>query len=130
MNIVVKGKHLRENAALEEFALKKTSKFYHFYPEIIKIEIELKSETGHRGKETDFLADLMVKVPGKTFKITDNERDMYKAIDRAVDRMIETLRREKDWKKGRATRSLRKLSLRGLDFWAPIRAVNKRIFRR
>lgn len=130
MNIVVKGKHLRENQALEDFAFKKSAKFYHFYPEIIKIEIELKSETGHRGKETDFVADLMVKVPGKTFKVTDNERDMYKAIDRSVDRMSETLRREKDWKKGRSSRSLRKFSLRNLDFFAPIKAVNKRLFRR
>lgn len=130
MSIVVKGKHLKENLALEEFALKKTSKFYRFYPEIIKTEIELKSETGHRGKETDFLADIMVKIPGKTFKVTDNERDMYKAIDRAVDRMNETLRREKDWKKGRATRSLRRFSLHDWDLFGSIKAVNKRIFRR
>lgn len=130
MNIVVKGKHLKENQALEEFAFKKSAKFYHFYPEIVKIELELKAETGHRGKETDFVADINVKVPGKTFKVTDSERDMYKAIDRAVDRMKETLRREKDWKKGRAQRSFRRFSLRNLDFMAPIRAFNKRIFRR
>ncbi len=130
MNIVVKGKHLQENQALEDFALKKATKFYHFFPEIIKIEIELKSETGHRGKETDFFADLMVKVPGKTFKVTDTERDMYKAIDRAVDRMNETLRREKDYQKGRAKRSLRRFSLRNVDFLAPFKVVNKRLFRR
>jgi len=130
MNIVVKGKHLRENQALEDFALKKSSKFYHFYPEIIKTEIELRSETGHAGKDSDFIADIIVKIPGKTFKVTDNERDMYKAIDRAVGRMNETLRREKDWQKGRAKRSLRKFSLRNLDLFAPFKVVNKRLFRR
>lgn len=130
MNIVVKGKHLRENQALEEFAFKKTEKFYHFYPEITKIEIELKAETGHRGAESDFIVDILVKIPGKTLKVTDSERDMYKAIDRAVDRMSESLRREKDWKKGRAARSLRRFSLRNVDFFGPVRAVNKRLFRR
>lgn len=130
MNIVVKGKHLKENLALEEFATKKASKFYHFYPEIIKIEIELRSETGHAGKESDFLADILVKVPGKTFKVADSERDMYKAIDRAVARMTETLRREKDWQKSRAKQSLRKFSLRNLDVLGSFKSVNKRLFRR
>lgn len=129
MNIVVKGKHLKANQSLEEFAIKKSSKFYHFFPEIIKIEIELKSETGHRGKESDFIADIMVKVPKKTFKVADSERDMYKAIDKAVSRMIEVLRREKEWKKGRVSKSLKKFSLRNFDLFASFKAVNKRIFR-
>jgi ribosomal subunit interface protein len=130
MNIVVRGKHLRENQALEEYALKKTSKFYHYFPEIIKTEVELKSESGHKGKEMDFLVDILVKVPGKTFKVSDSERDMYKAIDKAVERMSETLRREKDRKKSRTARSLRHFTPRDFDFLAPFRAVNKRLFRR
>ncbi len=130
MNIVVKGKHLRENQALEDFALQKSAKFYHFFPEIIKIEIELKSETGHAGKDSDFMADILVKIPGKTLKVADTERDMYKAVDRAVKRMDEALRREKDRRAGQRKKSLRKFSLRNVDFAAPFRAVNKRLFRR
>ncbi len=130
MSIVVKGKNLNENQALEDYALQKSQKFYHYYPEIVKTEIELRSETSHKNKDTDFIVDIVVKVPGKTFKISDSERDMYKAIDLATKRMKETLRREKDWKKGRSRRSLRNFSIRGFDPFVPIKAINKRLFRR
>lgn len=127
MNIVVKGKNLKENKALEDYALTKTTKFYHFAPEITKIEIELRAEIGHKGKETDFITDLTVKVPGNTFKVTDDERDMYKAIDRAIKRMNEVLRREHDKKQGRLKTHLN--SLRRFSFPGILRSVNKRIFR-
>ena len=96
MNIAVKGKHLKENTALEDYALNKSTKFYHHYPEIIKVEVELRSEIGHKGKDGDFITDILVKVPGHTFKVIDQERYMYKAIDKSVKRMIEVLRREKE----------------------------------
>lgn len=128
MNIVVKGKNLKENAALEEFSLKKAEKFYHFYPEIVNVEIELRSEIGRKGKEADFICDINVKVPGHTFKMSDQERDMYKAIDKAVKRMSEVLRREKSKHHGRLKRL--RYSLRDLGFNAILRLTTKRIFRR
>jgi putative sigma-54 modulation protein len=130
MNIVVKGKHLRENQALEDFAFKKTAKFYHFFPDITKIEVAMRSETGHKGKETDFVVDIIVRIPGKTHKVQDAERDMYKAVDQAVDRMSEVLRREKEKKKNKAARSLKHFSLRGMGLLEPFRVFNKRLFRR
>lgn len=128
MNIVVKGKHLKENAALEEFALKKAQKFYTHYPEIIKVEIELRSEVAHKGKDSHFSVDINVKVPGHTFKIVDQEQDMYKAVDRAVDRMNENLRREK----GRHHSKLKrlKITLKDLGINAAIHLRAKRFFRK
>src|SRR3990167_8986190 len=96
MNIVIKGTTVKENRALEDYALKKSEKFYHHFPEIVKVEIELRTEIGRKNKEDDFIADILVKVPGHTFKVSDQELDMYKSIDRAVKRMIEVLRREKE----------------------------------
>jgi ribosomal subunit interface protein len=101
MNIAVKGVSVKENRALENYALEKAEKFYHIFPEIVKVEIELKTEVGRRGKEEDFIADLTLHIPHKTLKLSDSERDLYKAIDKAVERMLEILRREKGKKDGR-----------------------------
>lgn len=130
MNIVVKGKHVKENKALEDYALKKSEKFYHHYPHIVKIEVELRTEIARRGKEDDFIVDILVKVPGNTFKVSDQERDMYKAIDRSVARMTEVLRREKEKHQGKAAKNTRRSIIQSLGFGDAIRAVNKRIFRK
>lgn len=129
MNIVAKGKHLIENKALELYALKKSEKFYHHYREIIKVEIELRTEVGHRGKESDFIADIIVKIPGRTLKVTDQERDMYKAIDRAVKRMNEVLRREKEKQTGRFRRHLKRFIEQRAGIPGAVHAVTKRLFR-
>ena len=129
MNIVVKGKHLTENKALEDYALSKSEKFYHHRSDIVKIEIELRSEIGRKDKETNFIADITVKIPGHTLKITDQERDMYKAIDRAVRRMSETLRREKEKHSDRFRRHLKRFIEEKAGIPGAVHAVRKRLFR-
>lgn len=129
MNIVVKGKHLTTNKALEDYALKKSEKFYHHNREIIKVEVELRTEVGHKGKENDFIADINVKIPGHTLKITDQERDMYKAIDRAVKRMNESLRREKEKHTSRFRRHLKRFIEVRAGIPGAVHAVRKRLFR-
>ncbi len=130
MNIVVKGTTVKENAALEDYAIKKAEKFYHYYPEIVKIEVELRTEIGRKNKEDDFIADILVKVPGHTFKVSDQERDMYKSIDRAIRRMIEVLRREKEKHQKVDGKHIRKGLVARLGFGDALHSINKRLFRR
>lgn len=130
MNIVVKGTHVRENKALEQYALQKSEKFYYHYPKIVKIEIELRSESGHKRKEDDFIADILVKVPGHTFKVSDHERDMYKAIDRSVSRMVEVLRREKEKHQKKDAKHVKRWLINKLGFGGSLHAFNKRFFRK
>ena len=129
MNIVIKGKHLTTNKALEDYTLRKSRKFSEHYKEIIKVEIELRTEIGRKGKENDFIADITVKIPGHTLKITDQERDMYKAIDKAVRRMNEVLRREKEKHSGRFRRHLRRLFEARTNVLEAVHAFSKRLFR-
>lgn len=129
MNIVVKGKHLKDNKALEDYALSKSEKFYHHFRDIIKVEIELRTEIGHKGKENDFIVDILVKIPGRTLKITDQERDMYKAIDRAVKRMNESLRREKEKLTGRLRGHVRKFVEAQSGIVDAFHSVRKKLFR-
>lgn len=129
VKVSVKGVSVRENTSLEDYALKKAEKFYHHFPEIIKVEIELRTELGRKGKENDFIADINLHIPGKTIKVSDQERDLYKAVDRSVDRMLEVLRREKGKKQGRFRHSLSRLVTKGLGYFPALGKVNKRIFR-
>lgn len=130
MNIVVKGKHVKENKAIEEFALKKAEKFAHYFHKIVKVEIELRTETGRKGKDSDFIADILVKVPNHTFKVSDQERDLYKAIDRSVRRMIEVLKREKEKHKKKEIKHIKKGLIERFSFGDAFHSINKKLFRR
>ncbi|MDP2671307.1 MAG: ribosome-associated translation inhibitor RaiA [bacterium] len=96
MHVAVRGKHLEENEALENHALEKAKKLSRFAKDITRLEIELISEPAHLKKEEDYIVDVTLHVSGHTFQIRDSENDMYKAIDKAIERMIETLRRRKE----------------------------------
>jgi len=131
MNIAVKGVHVKENKALENYAQSKAEKLYNHFPQIIKVEIELKTETSRRGKDDDFIANITLQIPKKTLKVFDQERDLYRAIDSAVERMTEVLRREKGKKSSRLRKQVGKIMKRGLDYFPEAwHAVNKRVFRR
>ncbi len=96
MQVSVRGKHLKENKALEAHALEKAAKLSKINKGITKIEVELLAETSHLAKKDDFIVDVTAHVPGHTFQVRDSEVDMYQAIDAAVRRMEEVLRRHKE----------------------------------
>ena len=96
MSIVISGRHFKETPALKKYAQQKIAKFYRHHKEILKIEVVMDSEVAHRGKESDFIIEINVHVPGHTFEVKDLERDMYKAIDKASDKMVRILTKDKE----------------------------------
>jgi len=96
MQVSVRGKHLKENRALEDYALEKASKLGRLAKDMTKVEIELLAEVSHLAKQDDFIVDITTHVTGHTFQVRDSEMDMYQAIDKAVRRMEEVLRRHKE----------------------------------
>lgn len=96
MTTVISGRHFEETPALKAYAERKISKFYRHHRQIQKIVIEMNSETAHRGKEKDYFIDISVTIPGNILTVRDSERDMYKAIDKATDKMIRALTKNKE----------------------------------
>ncbi|HEY5600706.1 MAG TPA: ribosome-associated translation inhibitor RaiA [Patescibacteria group bacterium] len=96
MSIIISGHHFTETPALKAHTNEKLSKLFRHYGHIIKIECEMNSEVSHRGKENDFYVLLNIQIPGKTIRIEDNQRDMYTAVDRAIERADATLRKAKE----------------------------------
>lgn len=96
VSVIISGHHFSETPALKAYAQEKLTKLFRHFDQIIKIECEMNSEIAHRGKESDYYVLLNIQIPGKTIRIEDNERDMYKAIDKAIDRADTTLRKIKE----------------------------------
>lgn len=96
MSIIISGRHFAETPALSKYAKAKIAKFYRHHKEILKVEVIMNSETAHRGKETDFIVEINVHVPGHMFEVKDLERDMYKALDKSTDKMVRILTKDKE----------------------------------
>jgi ribosomal subunit interface protein len=96
MSIIISGRHFKETPALEKYTQAKIAKFYRHHKEILKIEVVMDSETARRGKESDFIVEINVHVPGHIFEVKDSERDMYKAVDYATDKMVRILTKDKE----------------------------------
>lgn len=96
MNITVKGVKAKEKTALENYVSKRAVKFYRLTKSISKVDVLLESKVARAGTEQDFEVIIHVHVPGKTETIRELDSDMYAAIDKATDRMIELLRRQKE----------------------------------
>ena len=91
MNISVSGLHLQTDPKLREYADKKAKKLLKFHPKITDLKVRLISQKAHRGQEQDYYCEITVHIPGKILEIVDTQREMEKAIDRAVERMKRTL---------------------------------------
>ena len=96
VNIAITGLHLEKDPDLKKYAHKKTKKLLKYSSHIQDINVRLISEKAHRGQEKDYYCELVVKVPGKTLEIVDSEREMGKAVDKAVDRMKRLLIRYRE----------------------------------
>lgn len=87
MNLVISGIHLKKFPELEEYAQTKVEKLSKYHSKIEEIQVRLIWEKSHRGQEEDCYCEITVHIPGRVLEIVDSERDMEKAIDRAVERM-------------------------------------------
>lgn len=96
MKIVVSGIHLKKFPQSEKYAIKRTQKLEKFHSKIKLLEIRLISEKAHRGQEKDYYCEIEAFLPGHNILVVDTEREMDKAIDKAVERMSQALRRAKE----------------------------------
>ena len=91
MNITISGLHFETDPKLRQYANKKSKKLLKYHPKITDLKVRLISEKSHRGQEQDYYCEITVHIPGKILEIVDVEREMEKAIDRAVERMKRAL---------------------------------------
>ena len=80
---------------LEEHALKKLAKLEEFCTDAaqpLRVEVSLKAENTRPHHKTD----LQVRVNNESFHTSSESRDLYVAIDEAVDKMVTQLKKAKE----------------------------------
>lgn len=87
MNLVISGIHLKNFPELEQYANEKAQKLTKYHSQIEEILVRLIWEKSHRGQDEDYYCEITIHIPGRILEIVDTERDMEKAIDKAVERM-------------------------------------------
>ena len=96
MSLIISSKGADLTPALKSFTAEKTKRFYKYEANINQIIVELQVSFLKEGKLKSCTTEIVLQIPKATLKISETDEDMYKAIDKAVDRMEEELRRHKD----------------------------------
>ena len=115
MDISITGLHIETDPKLKEYASTKAKKLLKYDARITDLKVRLFGEKAHRSENHDYYCEITVHVPGKILEIVDKERDVTKAIDKAVDRMKKALVRHREktiskrHKEGLAAKLLRRL---------------------
>ena len=115
MDISITGLHIETDPKLKEYASTKAKKLLKYNTRITDLKVRLFGEKAHRSEDHDYYCEITVHVPGKILEIVDKERDVPKAIDKAVDQMKKALVRHREkaiskrHKEGLAAKLLRRL---------------------
>lgn len=114
MKVIVKARHMNLTPALKAHAEEKlgASLSKIFDRPAAKIEIEL-TELGSQDPEKSMECRVTVFMPkARTITISEFSDEMYKAIDLAHDRLLQTVKRERDKRRSNSSRA-RKEAERG-----------------
>src|SRR3990170_7139811 len=96
MDISITGLHIETDPKLKEYASTKAKKLLKYETRITDLKVRLFGEKAHRSEDHDYYCEIIAHVPGKVLEIADKERDVTKAIDKAVDRMKKALVRHRE----------------------------------
>lgn len=106
MSFIISSKGTELTPPIRSYAQKKSLRFNKYENNILKIEVVLTLSDLREGKLKNCTADITLTIPKTTLKVTETADEMYKAIDVAVDRMEEELRRHKERFDSRQKRGL------------------------
>lgn len=96
MSFIISSKGTQLSDPIKSYAQNKSQRFNKYEKNIQKTEVVLTVSDLKEGKLKNCMADITLSIPKATLKVTEVDDDMYKAVDKAVDRMEEELRRHKE----------------------------------
>jgi putative sigma-54 modulation protein len=95
VNLILKGRGVQLNDQLRGYATEKLTRVQRFFERIIKMEIELRSESTQSVADRHH-ADVTVKTPGETLVAHGAGVDLFAAIDQAADKLEIQVKKHKD----------------------------------
>ena len=92
-NVIISGLHMDLTDALKSIVMEKTEKLFKHEESIIRLRIELESTTCSATRQNEFVAKGHVEMNGSPIVINEASNDLYKSIDRLIDKLDRGLRR-------------------------------------
>ena len=94
--ITITGRHFHSKPTLKTYALKKAQKLIKHFDHIESISITMDRDRAHRNRQSIYEVKIHVSIPGKNLNLTDEESNMRRAIDSAVNRIDRELIKTKE----------------------------------
>ena len=91
--VIISGLHMDLTDALKSTVLEKTEKLLKHEERIIRVRVDLESKTCSTSGQNEFVAKGHLEMNGPTIVIAESSNDLYKSIDRLVDKLDRGLRR-------------------------------------
>lgn len=108
MKIVIKGTKLELTQPIKDYVNEKIGSLEKFFGKIIEARVEVEMTTRHHQKGDIYRAEVNLRIPGKIIRVEKTEKNLYKAIDKVKDHLIEQLSEYKERQRDKRFRELRK----------------------
>lgn len=93
-DIILSGVHLDLTEAIKAAVRDKAEKLFNHEERIIRLRVELAfNDNKKHGKEEEFMAKGHIEINGPPLIVSEESDDLYKSIDRMVDKLDRKLRR-------------------------------------
>lgn len=95
MQILITGKNIELTDAIKDYVEKKISGLDKFYNKIIRAVVTVGMESHHHQKGDIFICECKLEIPGNDLFASNNEKMLYKAIDKVRDYLEGELKKHK-----------------------------------
>jgi ribosome hibernation promoting factor len=128
-NLSIKGLHMELTDALESYVQDKMSSLKKFLPHDAHVMVEIGRPSIHHKTGTDiYQAEIEASTAKQTFFISITDADLYAAIDRARDEIVELIKQGKSKKTTMVRRGgMMMKDLMKIDFMGPVKGLPKRL---
>ncbi|MBL63250.1 MAG: ribosomal subunit interface protein [Opitutae bacterium] len=91
--VILSGLHMNLTDALKATVMEKTERLFKHEEHIMRVRVELESKTCSNTHKDRYVAKGYLELRGSSIIMTDASNDLYKSIDRLVDKLDRGLRR-------------------------------------
>lgn len=99
MEIVITGRHTEVSERFRRLSTEKLEKIGQLAPRAHRVDVELSHERNPRQSQVKETVEITVRAKGPVIRAEASAEDPYAALDLAMDKLLERLRRSKDKRK-------------------------------
>ncbi|GHC03164.1 ribosome hibernation-promoting factor, HPF/YfiA family [Cerasicoccus arenae] len=91
--VIISGVHLDLTDSLKRMVREKAEKLFNHEERIIRLRVELETNSSHKGSQDEFIAKGHIDINGPSMVVSDKSDDLYKSIDGMINKLDRKLRR-------------------------------------